>query len=244
MAEPLYCKPAGDSGLYVFFPQRIHPDVHRRVRALVLALDRLRLPGLRDVVPSYAAVLIHYDPVQLSYRELESLCLSLARQAEAQPLPPARTLLLPVAYGGPFGPDLEEVARLCGTTPEEVIRLHSAPDYLVYFLGFTPGFPYLGGLDPRLRVPRLPRPRPRVPAGSVAIGGEQTGIYPVESPGGWRVIGRTPVPLYRPGPPPSVLLEPGCYVRFVPISAEEYHRVRLQVEEGRYAPQWVVRDDG
>ena len=137
-------------------------------------------------------------------------------------MPEPRRVEIPVCYGGEYGPDLEYVAELNGRTVEEVIAIHSGADYLVYFLGFSPGFPYLGGMPESIAAPRMPAPRKRVPAGSVAIGGNQTGIYPMASPGGWRIIGRTPVRLFRADAEPAVLVEMGDHVKFVPVSKGDF----------------------
>ena len=148
-------------------------------------------------------------------REAEDVIREALAELDAAPLAPSRLVEIPVRYGGEFGPDLEDVARAHGLTAEEVIRIHSSGDYIVYFVGFAPGFPYLGGMSAAIATPRLPTPRRRVPVGSVAIGGFQTGIYSVPSPGGWRIIGRTSLELFRPGRDPLTLLEMGDHVRFI-----------------------------
>jgi KipI family sensor histidine kinase inhibitor len=144
---------------------------------------------------------------------------------------------VPTRYGGVHGPDLADVARLSGLPEGEVVRRHAAPVYRVHFLGFTPGFPYLGGLDPRLATPRLDSPRARIPAGSVAIGGVQTGVYPVESPGGWRIVGRTPLRLFDPRWPAPFLLAPGDGLRFVPVDDAAFDAIAAEVLAGRRAPE-------
>jgi inhibitor of KinA len=183
------------------------------------------LTGIVEAVPAYRSILILYDPLQLSIKRLKSYLLDLDQRAGLQVLPPTRTVDIPVAYGGPFGPDLDFVARFHHLTPEEVIQIHSAREYLVYLVGFSPGFPFLGVLDERIHTPRLETPRTRVPIGSVAIANQQTGIYSVDSPGGWRIIGRTPLRLYRPHENPPVLVRVGDKVRFHPISATIYESI-------------------
>lgn len=240
-AGPRYVR-AGDCGLYVVFPQVIDPGVNRRVRALARRVERAGWPGVVEVIPSYAALYIHFDPLRATFDGLVARCRELVAGAdESEPEVP-RVYLLPTVYGGEFGPDLDEVARFHGFHPEEVIKLHSGRDYYIYFLGFSPGFPFLGGLDPRLATPRRRVPRTRVPAGSVGIAGEQTGVYPVDSPGGWNVIGRTPVPLFRIDRDPPALLAPGDYVRFVPISEAEYRRIAAAVAAGEYRPTSVPKE--
>lgn len=173
--------------------------------------------GIRNLHPGYASVLVSFDPLKTGRQDLETRIRELARAAENDPLPAPRIVDVPVAYGGENGPDLDDVARLHGLSADEVVAIHSSVEYLVYFLGFSPGFPYLGGMPEAIATPRLDRPRRRVPAGSVAIGGSQTGIYPVASPGGWRVIGRTALELFRPDREPPAVLAMGDRVRFVPL---------------------------
>jgi inhibitor of KinA len=171
-------------------------------------------------------LLLTYDPTCAGPDETSEMVRSLIQEKDAVTLPEPRTVDIPVCYEGEMAPDLGDVSAQTGRTVEEVIRLHSGTEYLVYFLGFSPGFPYLGDLPRELASPRLKTPRLRVPAGSVAIGGSQTGIYPVDSPGGWRLIGRTPLPLFSPEKDPPTLLRMGDRVRFVPITSEDFHALR------------------
>lgn len=184
------------------------------------------LPEL-DITPAYDSLLVSFRPGALGETELRRV-VSAASLAGISLEGRSRTFVIPVAYGGEMGPDLSFLAGVSGLTPEEVIALHASISYRIYCLGFTPGFPYLGGLAPALHVPRLASPRPRVAAGSVGIGGAQTGVYPTETPGGWRIIGRTPLVLFDPsGLPPTAYL-PGDYFRFEPISAAEFERLLLR----------------
>lgn len=215
--------PAGESGLLVTLGETIDPTINRRVHALSRALTESGLPGLGEAVPGYASLLLHYDPFAWEYEPLRAQVTALLEQSGAESLNfQPRRVEIPVVYGGRHGPDLEFVARARGLTPAEVIERHAAPDYPVYLVGFMPGFPYLGGLDPSLATPRLDTPRSRVPAGSVGIAGAQTGVYPLASPGGWRLIGRTPLPLVDWGKDPPFLLQPGDLVRFVPVPSAEF----------------------
>ncbi len=239
-APPRY-RPAGDGALSVEFAPEISPAVNRRVRALLAALDADPPPGLLDLVPAYRTLLIVYDPLRLSHAALLDRLRALDTATDAPP-PVGRRVVLPIAYGGEFGPDLAAVAAHAGLTPEEVIARHGAGRYLVYFLGFSPGFPYLGGLDPALATPRLPEPRTSVPAGAVGIGGDQTGIYPQATPGGWRLIGRTPVRLYDPAAPEPTLLRPGDEIRPRAIDAAEFARLAEAVAAGRYRPEIAAGD--
>jgi KipI family sensor histidine kinase inhibitor len=207
-------RPASDRSLIVCFGQEISPEAHRRV----VSLSR-RLGGIRGILnhhPAYSSVLVDFDPRLRERAEIEALLRELAGEDGGDGAI-ERTVEIPVIYGGEYGADLEDVARHTGLPAERVVELHASVEYLVYFLGFSPGFPYLGGLPAELATPRLPAPRKLVPGGSVAIGGGQTGIYPVDSPGGWRIIGRTPLRLFDAQASPPALLAMGDRVRFVPI---------------------------
>lgn len=225
----------GDGALLVEFAPRIAPEVNARVRALLAALDATPPPGLRDLVPAYRTLLIEYDPTLTPHAALLNYLRTLVAAPTAAA--PTRLVTLPVAYGGEFGPDLADVAAHTGLAPGEVIARHAAGRYPVYFLGFSPGFPYLGGLDPALHTPRLPAPRLRVPVGAVGIGGAQTGVYPAVTPGGWRIIGQTPVRLYDPAAADPFLLRAGDAIRPRPIDAVEYARLADEVAAGRYLPE-------
>jgi KipI family sensor histidine kinase inhibitor len=207
---------SSDRSLLLVFGDEISLPAHQDVLRLTPRLQSL--PGVTNVHPAYASILVDFEPLTIRRGDLQRAAEELFTQAASAPLPEPRMVEIPVAYGGEYGPDLEELSVLTGHTPDEVIAIHSEAEYLVYFLGFSPGFPYLGGLPESIAAPRLETPRRRVPAGSVAIGGRQTGVYPVASPGGWRIIGRTPLRLFQPDADPPVLLRMGDRVRFVPIS--------------------------
>ena len=204
---------ASDRSLLVVFDDRITLAAHRDVLRLTPLLRRV--PGVTNVHPAYASILIDFDPLAIRHSGVERAAAELFAEAAAAPVPEPRLVEIPVVYGGEYGPDLEGVAALTGHTPDEVVAIHSGAEYLVYFLGFSPGFPYLGGMPESIAAPRLETPRRRVPAGSVAIGGRQTGVYPMASPGGWRIIGRTPLRLFDPAADPPTLLQMGDRVRFV-----------------------------
>ncbi len=224
----------GERGVVVELGEAIDPAVNARVHQLARAVaDRLGGEVL-EVVPTYRSLLVLHDPLRVPRDGLVERIRALAAELAAAPAPGVRRVVrIPTCYGGAHGPDLDEVARLAGLDAAEVVRRHAAPTYLVHFLGFTPGFPYLGGLDPRLATPRRDAPRARVAAGSVAIGGAQTGIYPVESPGGWRVLGRTPLRLFDPRRPRPFLLSPGDGLRFVPVDDAAFQALAAVAQAGR-----------
>ena len=207
---------ASDRSLMVRFGDTISVEIHQRVRALLALLTTEPVDGVYNLQPGYTSLLITFDPLQRDHRELEAVVRSYVERMDAVQLPAPRRVEIPVCYGGEFGPDLLDVAKLHGITSEEVIRLHSSAAYLVYFIGFVPGFAYLGGLPAPLATPRKATPRARVPAGSVGIAGEQTGVYPLAMPGGWQLIGRTELRLWDATLPSPARLRPGDRVRFVP----------------------------
>jgi KipI family sensor histidine kinase inhibitor len=216
---------AGDSALVIEIGDAIHPEINHKIRGLVLALEAKHLRGIREYISTYRSLLVQYDPAEILFNELIEQIKQLESQLEGAALPEAKIVEIPVTYGGKSGPDIEFVAKHNNLCQEEVIALHTGRDYLVYMLGFTPGFCYLGGMSERLETPRLVTPRTRIPAGSVGIAGKQTGIYPIDSPGGWQLIGRTPLRLFDPTRDPVVLIEAGDYVRFTQIDEQEYERL-------------------
>jgi KipI family sensor histidine kinase inhibitor len=213
---------ASDHSLLVSFGDRIERSLHGRVRALTESFLVTPARGVVNVHPAYASVLVDFCPLDVPMEEVEREIRLRLGQSEVRDAPESRRVEIPVCYGGEFGPDLGAVARHCGLAADQVIARHTAAEYLVYFLGFSPGFPYLGGMDPALETPRLASPRKSVAAGSVAIGGNQTGIYPLASPGGWRIIGRTPLRLFDAGRRPPELLRMGDAVRFRAIGSGEF----------------------
>ena len=222
--EPV-CKACGDQGLLAEYGRGIDPAINRRVMGSLSWIMRQKPAWLREALPGYASLLIIYDPMQADARTVREFLLESAQKLSAAETPPGRRVEIPVCYGAEFGPDLEFVARSHDLSPAQVIRLHCQPMYHVYVLGFTPGFPYLGGLPKELHTPRLPNPRIKVPAGSVGIAGGQTGIYSLDSPGGWQIIGRTPLGLFAPDRRNPFLLKPGDRLKFRPITKPEYARL-------------------
>ena len=217
---------ASDSSLLVEFGNSVSEQLYARVLSLFRALLSERDPRIRNLHPGYASLLIDFDPLRVSHEHLTAHVRKLIGAETSIKNAASRTIEIPVCYDAEFGPDLGDVAAHNNISIEEVIHLHASATYLVYFLGFSPGFAYMGGLPEKLRTPRLATPRIRVAAGSVGIAGEQTGIYPVDSPGGWRLIGRTPVRVFDASANPPTLLLPGDAVRFVPISRASFANKR------------------
>lgn len=233
--------PAGDQAVVVEFGDTIEPAVNRQVRDLALAIETTRPDGIVDLVPTYRSLLVYYDPRRCTPSRLEAELTRLIEEAATTELPPPRVLDVPTCYGGEFGPDLDFVAKHAGLAPDEVVAIHTSDDYLVYMMGFTPGFTYLGGMSEKIAAPRLQTPRTIIPAGSVGIAQKQTGIYPVDSPGGWQLIGRTPLRLFDPLRQPPVLVEAGDFIRFVRVDRAAYDEVERQIAAGRYEPAIGVR---
>lgn len=236
-------KITGDTSLAIVFGDEISEEINTQIRAFDEALNDEQIDGIYETVPTYCALTIHYAPEQIRYQALrEKLEAMLAVTHKAAKM---NTIVMeiPVLYGGEYGPDLQYVAEHNGLTPEEVIKIHTEAEYLIYMLGFTPGFSYMGGMDERIATPRLKTPRVLIPAGSVGIAGKQTGIYPIDSPGGWQLIGRTPVRLYDAERDTPILLDAGLHVKFVPIDETEYQRIQSRIELGRYHCHTYVKEN-
>jgi len=215
-------EPSSDQSLLIYFGRQITLVAHNRIRKLLRLLELEPIAEIRNSHPAYCSLLVKFDAVRMGHHELEAILRKYLGRLEEVALPEPRQLEIPVCYGGEFGPDLGDVADLHGLKPEQVIELHVSKSYLVYFLGFIPGFAYLGELPEALVTPRLATPRRSVPAGSVGIAGTQTGVYPFSTPGGWRLLGRTPIAMFRPDGDGLSFLSIGDCVRFVPISAERF----------------------
>jgi KipI family sensor histidine kinase inhibitor len=223
----------GDRGFLVELGDEIAPEINRRVRVLTAALDQDVPEGVLEIVPTYRSILMIYDPLLTSPAKLEKEISGLLDRLDSIEIPEPTVVHIPVCYGGEHGPDLEHVAKVHDLTTEEVIRIHSEPQYLIYMIGFTPGFPFLGGLPEILATPRLESPRVLVPAGSVGIANNQTGMYSIDSPGGWQLIGRSPLKPFQPEKENPFLYQAGDYLKFDPITPEEYDRIRAEVEAGK-----------
>ncbi|OZB98391.1 5-oxoprolinase subunit PxpB [Paenibacillus sp. XY044] len=226
--------PLGETAVVVHLGDTISEGLHREVQALTRRIETNPFQGFVECVPAFTTVTVFYDPFELDLPPMETGRSDYVRSileaylADIQETPEAEPVVIeiPVCYGGEFGPDLADVASVNKLAIEDVIRIHTGQNYLVYAVGFAPGFPYLGGLDERIAAPRKQTPRLAIPAGSVGIAGTQTGIYPVETPGGWQIIGRTPLALFMPDQDPPALLRGGEYIRFRQIDAAEYEQIK------------------
>ncbi|MBO1114864.1 5-oxoprolinase subunit PxpB [Bordetella petrii] len=226
-------QPQGDRCLLVYFGDSIDIDTGRLCLAAARMLRQAGLPGVIDVVPSFVAVAVHYRPAGSQgprYPQLAGQVERILAQGVTADAQAGRRIDIPVCYGGEYGPDLDDVARHAGISADEVVGLHAGSDNLVFMLGFAPGAPYLGVHDARLDIPRRASPRTAVPAGSVAVANRQSVLYPSQLPGGWNIIGATPVALFDPARDPAALLQPGDRVRFVPIAAAEFKRLRVAAQ--------------
>ncbi len=231
---------AGDSSILLQFGNTIDPAINRKIAATVQLMREQHINGVTDVIPAFCSLLINYDPRVISYEQIKRRMEALVKIDVTAGDTRKRVFEIPVCYGGEYGPDIRNIADHAGLSEEEVIQIHTSRDYLIYMLGFLPGFTYLGGLDERIHTPRLANPRIRIPAGSVGIGGSQTGIYPMDSPGGWQLMGMTPVKTYDPDREVPILVEAGDYIRFVAIDEDEFHRIKELVDKNEY--QCVVRE--
>lgn len=212
---------ASDQSLLIGFGDNISVEHHLRVQSLLRLLEQQPIPGVRNLHPAYSSLLLVFDGLHLDHAELEMRLSGYLARLETLATAPQRKIEIPVCYDRDFGVDCEEVAAIRSLTPQQVIAMHCSREYMVYFLGFAPGFAYLGDLPAELDVPRLQTPRRTVPRGSVAIAGRQTAVYPLSTPGGWRILGRTPLAMFTPEPDGASLLRMGDRVRFVPISREQ-----------------------
>jgi len=226
--------PSGDSAFIIKAGDEISEEINRTVRKLLIRLEKEKISGITDFIPSYNELMVCYDPLVTDYRQLPGIFRSCAADLDTMELPEESVIHVPVLYGGGYGPDLPYVAEYNNLTVDEVIEIHSSSACFVYMLGFTPGFCYLGGMDQRIATPRQETPRLKIPSGSVGIADGQTGIYPIESPGGWQIIGKTPVRLFSPDKKPEFLFNAGDYVQFFPVTVDEYKHITDEVDHGVY----------
>ena len=226
MYSSLKYSPVGDRALLVKFGDTIDLDINHNVHAFNGMIQEAKIPGVEECVPAYASLLVYYNPLKTSYEQMVFTLKDLESSLDTHDAKlETRMIVVPTVYGGSFGPDLINVAEYHHLTETEIVRLHSEAEYVVYMIGFIVGFPYMGKVPDNVATPRLETPRLKIPAGSVGIAGNQTGIYPRESPGGWRIIGRTPLVLFDLSSEKPVLFQPGDKVRFKPISEKEYEKL-------------------
>ncbi|MBY6037132.1 5-oxoprolinase subunit PxpB [Fictibacillus nanhaiensis] len=222
-------QPLGDNSVIIELGDDISPDIQRKVKEVSSFFDEHAFDWVIEYVPGFSTVAVFYDPIKIKSTKLpyEHVCeelTSLLKHVKVKQDSEPRVVKIPVCYGGEFGPDLEEVAKHNGLSPQEVIDIHAGGEYLVYMIGFAPGFPYIGGMSEKIAAPRRKNPRLKIPAGSVGIAGKQTGVYPIETPGGWQLIGKTPRKLFLPNGATPSLLQAGDQIKFEPITVEEFQR--------------------
>lgn len=225
--------PLGDQALVITLGDSIDPVVNRRLQTLIKEILQANLPGIVALIPAYSTLTVTYDGIVTNYDKLSHTLKPLIDSSLSAPLATPTTWLIPVRYGGDGGPDLADVANFADQSTGEVVQAHTDQDYLIYFLGFLPGFAYMGSVDDKIAMPRLAKPRLEIPAGSVGIAGKQTGFYPVASPGGWRIIGQTPLNLYDPAHPQS-FYSAGDRVRFFAVTDHEFDLIKTDVANGTY----------
>ncbi|RKL61908.1 allophanate hydrolase [Thermoanaerobacteraceae bacterium SP2] len=233
----MYEKPrillCGDKAIVIEYGNEISEECNKQIISLHRFLVKEKINGIVSLIPTYRSLLIKFEPTQISFQQLEDI-LSRFNPKEIEKDFNSSIIEIPVAYGEEFGPDLQYVAEFHSLTNEEVIQIHTEPLYRIYMLGFIIGFAYLGNMSEKIATPRLDKPRTIIPAGSVGIAGAQTGIYPLDSPGGWRLIGKTPVRLYDPQRERPILFQAGDYVRFKPISRKEFFEIEEEVRKGTF----------
>ncbi len=240
MYEKIKYLPLGDKALVMEFGNEISKDVNAKIRNVMRQLSEVEILGIEELLPTYRSIMIMYEPLKIEYDNLVSKLEMFSDTKAENGVEEIRIVEIPTLYGNEYGPDIEYVAEHNHITVDEVIKIHTGTDYLVYMLGFTPGFTYLGGMSEKISTPRLSSPRTAIPAGSVGIAGSQTGMYPSETPGGWQLIGRTPVKLYDPESEPPVLLNAGDYVRYVSVNQQEYDEIQRKVQEGSYEIKIII----
>ncbi len=232
----------GDTSVLVEFGNEISTEINARIRAFNIALETKSVSGIVETVPTYRSLTVHYRPEIIRYEKLRDTLAGLLSGLDDVAIPPASVVEIPTLYGGEMGPDIGFVAEHNHKTVEEVIRIHSEPEYLIYMLGFTPGFPYMGGMSAEIATPRLTSPRVKIPGGSVGIAGSQTGVYPIDSPGGWQLIGKTPLKLYDAQRETPILLQAGQYVKYRPIDQAEFDDIAARVAAGSYTVKTYSRE--
>lgn len=235
--------PLGDTAFLIKIGNDISTETHIKVQNFTKLLEEKKLKGIIEVTPAYNEILISYNPGVLNYKELIGELKKLEKEEITQNKEPKRTLYIPVCYEAEYALDMEIVASENNISINEVVKIHTSGEYLVYMLGFTPGFCYLGGMDQKIATPRKETPRALIESGSVGIAGKQTGIYPIDSPGGWQIIGKTPLELFNPESEPYFFIEPGNYLKFYEISKSEFETIKKQVEQNSFVIKTEIRDE-
>ena len=225
---------AGDKAIVLEFGNEISKKLNLLVRKMYYCISKENIEGIEEIIPTYRSLIVYYNPQKVKYADLVQQLKELEKSVTGITLPAVHINEIPVLYGGEYGPDLEFVAQFNKLSVKEVINFHTEKEYFIYMLGFSPGFPYLGGMSDKIAAPRLEKPRLKVSEGSVGIAGKQTGIYPIKSPGGWQIIGRTPIKLYDPKKEPPFLLKSGDYIKFYPINQKQFKEVEKKIDEGNY----------
>ena len=231
--------PAGDHAMVVEFGSIIAENINQKVHALAGWIEEKQIEGVVELLPTFRSLMIYYDCHVVSFEQLKRKVSEFDDTKVSAGAEKKKIIKVPCCYGARFGSDLHDMEKILGIDKDEIIRIHSSVCYKIYMLGFLPGFVYLGGLDKRIEVPRLSSPRVKINPGSVGIGGNQTGVYPVASPGGWRLIGGTPLDFYDPDREKPILCNAGEYIRFVPIHIDEYYDIRHLVLNGQYEPEVI-----
>lgn len=232
-------KPAGDEALLAEFGNEISDDINLKVYRMRDWIGRQRIKGIKEMLPTFRSLLIYYSPKEIGYKELAHKLKKFKSDGSGERDMKKRALIVPCCYESKYGEDLEGMALETGLSTEEIVKLHTEPFYKIYMMGFLPGFVYLGGLNKKICVPRLQTPRVKIPARSVGIGGSQTGVYPIESPGGWRLIGSTPLDFYDPEQEDPVLCRSGEYIKFEAVDSKDYELIRQEVISGRYRAEYM-----
>lgn len=235
--------PSGDRAMVVEFGNIIDTEVNDQVHALAKRIQEEQVPGIVELVPTFRSLMVYYNPLQTTYRKLETTFKSYGSLKSAAGRGKKRILKIPCCYGARFGQDLADMEKYTGLDRDEIIAIHSSVDYKIYMMGFLPGFVYLGGLDPRIEMPRLQTPRVKIQPGAVGIGGNQTGVYPLASPGGWRLMGGTPVDFYDPDREEPILCKAGEYIRFIPIRIDDYYDIRRMIVNRTYKVEVVEEEE-
>lgn len=234
---------AGDSALIIEVGNEISPEINFKLKKITEYLDALENDFITDLLPTYKSMIVYYNPLKISFDSLKKIIEEGLDTENVEGNALRKEIVeIPVLYGGEYGLDIENIANHNKISVEEVIKIHTSEEYLIYMLGFTPGFPYLGGMSKKIATPRLETPRVKIPAGSVGIAGEQTGVYPIESPGGWQLIGRSPLEFFSPLKERPFLLKAGDYIKFKSISQEEYDEIKKEIISGNYVEKRYLKE--